>query len=101
MRQPSGLIGEGCLRLRRQAGDQRMLTRGVTLPRNRRFPFFAGFSGSVALSMPLGLHSGAALQSFQAGDLLALFADRLFQGSDFAKQLNQQSFKLRAAQIGK
>jgi hypothetical protein len=35
------------------------------------------------------------------GDLLALFADRLFQSSDFAKQLNQQSFKLRAAQIGK
>src|SRR5208337_3270452 len=37
---------------------------------------------------------GAALQAFQTGDLFALFADRLFQSSDFAKQLNQQSFKL-------
>src|ERR1700676_702576 len=47
------------------------------------------------------LDHGAALQSFQAGDLLALLADRLFQSSDFAKQFNQQSFKLRTAQIGK
>jgi hypothetical protein len=47
------------------------------------------------------LDHAAALQSFQPGDLFAPFADRLVQSSDFAKQLNQQSFKLRTAQIGK
>src|SRR5208282_2815424 len=42
-----------------------ILTRGVTLPRNRRFPFVAGFSGSVALSMPLGLILGRPFRPFR------------------------------------
>src|SRR5271165_3540647 len=42
-----------------------MLTRGVTLPRNRRFPFLAGFGGSVALSMPLGLIGGRPFRPFR------------------------------------
>jgi hypothetical protein len=44
--------------------------------------------------MPLGLIGGAALQAFQAGDLLALFANRLLQHGDFVEQLNQQSLTL-------
>ena len=63
--------------------------------------FRAGFGGSVALSMPLGLMFGAALQTFQPGDLFALFADGLLQGGDFAEQFDQQSFKLCTAQRGK
>src|SRR5208282_5394286 len=43
----------------------------------------------------------AALQTFQPGDLFALFGDRLLQGGDFAEQLNQQSFKLCTGQPGK
>ena len=51
--------------------------------------------------MPLGLIVGPALQAFQTGDLFALLADNLFQGSDFAQQFNQQSLKLCTAQPGK
>src|ERR1700729_4188124 len=41
-----------------------MLTRGVTLPRNRRFPLL-GLGGSVPLSMPLGLMSGRPFRPFR------------------------------------
>jgi hypothetical protein len=71
-------------------------TRGVTLPRNRRFSFLAA-SAALALSMPLGLILGRALQTFQTGDLFALLADNLLQGGNFAKQLNQQGFRLWTA----
>ena len=43
----------------------------------------------------------AALQTFQPGDLFALFGDRLLQGGDFTEQSNQQSFKLWPGQRGK
>ena len=43
---------------------------------------------------------GAAFQAFQTGDLVALFGNNLFQGRNFAEQLNQQSLKLCTAQIG-
>src|SRR3979411_3166513 len=43
-----------------------MQTRGVTLPRNRRFCFLAGCGGSVALSMPLGLILGRPFRPFRA-----------------------------------
>src|SRR5208282_3274374 len=43
---------------------------------------------------------GAARQAFQACDLFALLADDLFQAGDFAKHFNQQSLKLRSAQVG-
>jgi hypothetical protein len=36
----------------------------------------------------------AALQTFQPGDLFALFGDRLLQGGDFTEQSNQQSLRL-------
>src|SRR3954452_16707682 len=42
-----------------------MMTWGVTLPRNRRFAFSAGFGGSVALSMPLGLRVGRPFKPFR------------------------------------
>src|ERR1700733_1062941 len=44
---------------------------------------------------------GTALQTFQTRDLFALLANDLFQGGNFAKQFNQQSFKLWTAQRGK
>jgi hypothetical protein len=43
---------------------------------------------------------GPALQAFQPGDLFALLASNLFQGSDFAQQFNQQSLKLCTAKPG-
>src|SRR5215213_5732280 len=42
-----------------------MTTRGVTLPRNRRFSCSTGFAGSVALSMPLGLMPGRPFNPFR------------------------------------
>src|SRR5271166_1160487 len=42
-----------------------MMTGGVTLPRNRRFPFLAGLGGSVAWSMPLGLMAGRPFRPFR------------------------------------
>src|SRR5271168_1139297 len=44
---------------------------------------------------------GPALQALQPGDLFALFAGNLFQGSDFAEQFNQQSLKLCTTKPGK
>jgi hypothetical protein len=49
--------------------------------------------------MPLGLMAGRPFKP-QAGDLFTLLANNLFQGSNLAKQLNQQSLKLWTAQIG-
>src|ERR1700683_2259134 len=40
------------------------MTRGLTLPRPRRFSSRSGFAGSVALSMPLGLMSGRPFSPF-------------------------------------
>jgi hypothetical protein len=56
--------------------------------RLRRFVHAARFDGR------------AAPQTFQTGDLFARLADNLFQGGNFAEQLNQQSFQLWTAQIG-
>jgi len=42
-----------------------MLTRGLSLPRNRRFSFWAGFGGSVALSIPLDLIAGRPFGPFR------------------------------------
>src|SRR3982750_1404296 len=42
-----------------------MMTRGVSLLRNRRFAWSAGFTGSVALSMPLGLMAGRPFNPFR------------------------------------
>jgi hypothetical protein len=44
---------------------------------------------------------GAALQTFQTGDLFALLADDLFQDGNFAEQFSQQSLKLWTVQPGK
>src|SRR3954467_7606941 len=41
------------------------MTRGVTLPRNRRFACSAGFTGSGAWSMPLGLIAGRLFKPFR------------------------------------
>src|SRR4051812_38730505 len=42
-----------------------MMTRGVTLPRNRRFAFSPSLTGSVAWSMPLGLMAGRPFKPFR------------------------------------
>jgi hypothetical protein len=51
--------------------------------------------------MPLGLNRRPALQAFQPSDLFALFAGNLFQRSDLAEQLNQQSLKHCPAEPGR
>jgi len=43
----------------------------------------------------------AALQAFQTGDLVTLFAHHLLQGGDFARQFDHQSFEFRTTQSGK
>jgi len=60
----------------------------------------SGISRIATLPGPLLSPPGAALQAFQARDLFALLADRLFQGGEFAEQINQQSLKLWTVQIG-
>ena len=62
---------------------------------------FAGLGRLCRIVHAARLDRGAALQTFQAGDLLALLANDLFQGDNPAGQLNQQSFKLWTAQVGK
>src|SRR5690242_14498853 len=42
-----------------------IMTRGVTLPRNRRVSLSAGFTGCVALSMPRGLMAGRPFKPFR------------------------------------
>ena len=73
------------------------VTRGVTLPRPRRF------SGLIALRR-LGALVHAArsdvwttLQAFQTRDLFAQFGGNLLQRGDFTKQFQNQSFKLCTA----
>jgi hypothetical protein len=62
---------------------------------------FARFRQLRRIVHAAGFDRGAALQAFQAGDLLALFANRLLQPGDFIEQLNQQSLKLWTVQIRK
>src|SRR5271169_5061811 len=52
-----------------------------------------------ALVHAAGFDSRAALQPLQTGDLLALLLAMLLQRGKFTQQLDQQSFKLRTAQI--
>jgi hypothetical protein len=73
-----------------------MLTRCLTCPRNRRFACLAAWR-LCRLVHAARLDGGATLQTFQAGDLLALLANDFFQGGDFAEQFNQQNFKLWTA----
>ena len=71
------------------------------MPRTRRFSFLAGLRRLGRLVHAARFDGGAALQTFQAGDLFALLAKNLLQGGNFAEQFNQQSLKLWTAQRGK
>ena len=72
-----------------------MMTRGVTLPRNRRFARLHGLRRFVHAAR---FDGRAALQTLQSGELCSLLADNLLQGGNLAAQFNHQRFKLWAAQ---
>ena len=73
------------------------LTRGLILPRPRRFASGIGFAGAVPLVHAARFDVRAALQAFQARDLFVLFGDRLLQCGDLGEQFHQQGFKLWTA----
>ena len=73
---------------RRDLASARLLPRFLRL--RRRGSFFHAARFDVR----------ATFQTFQPGDLFALFGDRLLQGGNFTEQPNQQSFKLCAGQRG-
>jgi len=56
----------------------------------------AGLFHSARLA---GLDIQPALQTFQPGNLIALFGDGLLQGRNFAKQLQHKCFQIEIRQI--
>ena len=70
------------------------------LPSTRLLPRFLGLRRCGSFLHTARLNVRAAFQTFQPGDLLALFGQRLLQAGDFTEQSNQQSLKLCPGQRG-
>ena len=71
------------------------------LPSTRVLPGFLGLRRCGSFLHTARLNVRAAFQTFQPGDLFALFGQRLLQAGDFTEQSNQQSLKLCPGQHGK
>ena len=66
-------------------------------PATSSFSFLWVLLAAAAFVHAARFNVWATLQTFQTGNLFALFGDGLLQGGDFGKQFDQQSLKLWTA----